>query len=362
MPTAAEVEQLLSRADSLPYGPERVSLVEEAMRLADTVGDDRLAYDTRFAMIEAANWSGHDDRSVVALAWCWGYVDRNGEAPDLYSLLWRQKWVLGALSGFCRVQKQQIVAMEDDFARRLSDAGYNLRPVEDARWGHRLIFGEGEEADHFYERWAATERDAMADCLSCDYDSEAWYRLCRHRNEEALSHAMDLIDKKKPGCQSVPHRTFYKATIALLRLGRIEEARALYPRAMRMIGGKPGHTGEVTAQLLYLLRDGEASKALRQVDRHLAFASDNAHDHTRRNFFAATALVLEAVADKSSRRRKLKLPTEHPLYRDDHTYNTSEIAAWYAAEANELASRFDERNGNTSVSDWLAEMRVLAGM
>jgi hypothetical protein len=84
-----EIDELLSQARALGYGPSRVSLTEEAVHLADTHGDLEQGFRTRMELMEAGTFGGRQDLLLVAFAWCLAQHDREPHRFDSYALLWR---------------------------------------------------------------------------------------------------------------------------------------------------------------------------------------------------------------------------------------------------------------------------------
>ena len=54
---------------------------------------------------------------------------------------------------------------------------------------------------------------------------------------------------------------------------------------------------------------------------------------------------------------KLELPKEFALWREDGCYKAGELAEWFHSQAEEIAGRFDARNG----TKWFAEDLKAAG-
>src|SRR5918993_2726942 len=112
---AAQVDRLLGQADALPYGPTRVELCEEAVRIADLHNDTPLGYRARRELVDAASFGGRPDLLIVAFTWCLAAHDR-GDVTDEseMDLLWRMKWVVGALPKFPEIELATIHEMLDD--------------------------------------------------------------------------------------------------------------------------------------------------------------------------------------------------------------------------------------------------------
>lgn len=62
--TIEQFYELMDRAYDLPHSPEQVALLEEAVRLADSLYDERAGFEARMKLIDAAEWSGFDQQAV----------------------------------------------------------------------------------------------------------------------------------------------------------------------------------------------------------------------------------------------------------------------------------------------------------
>ncbi len=107
--------------------------------------------------------------------------------------------------------------------------------------------------------------------------------------------------------------------------------------------------------LSYLAETGDLAKGLKLVERHLPWALDSFDLEARLDFYGACCRLTRLLSQRKRPRRKLRLPKTFPGYRDDDTYDTGELAAWFQREAEQLARRFDERNGNGYRSSLLEE-------
>src|SRR3954447_9917246 len=122
-----QVERLLVQAGTLPHGPTRVDLCEEAPRIADLHNDPELGYRAREELVEAACFGGRPDLLIVGFSWCLATFDQDPAGGiSAFQLLWRMKWVVGALPKFPEIELATIHRMLDDMERRFRDFGGSL--------------------------------------------------------------------------------------------------------------------------------------------------------------------------------------------------------------------------------------------
>jgi hypothetical protein len=83
--------RLLAGAEGLRDSPEKVAVLEEAVRHADSAGTLELQYGAREGLAEAAYFGGAPDKAIVAYTWCLAQFDRHPGRFNEWRLLWRYK-------------------------------------------------------------------------------------------------------------------------------------------------------------------------------------------------------------------------------------------------------------------------------
>ena len=153
------LEQLMDEAWELPHSPAQVAVLEEAVRIADSLNNVDASVGTRMELVTAATFSGADEKALVAFAWVLAKFDEDPECVDLHSLLWKYKWIISSIAAFPTVSLEKIHKMEADMEARYTAGGFNLRPVHDSRADIALDIGDDKQCLHFFEQWKATPHD-----------------------------------------------------------------------------------------------------------------------------------------------------------------------------------------------------------
>ena len=65
--STADFQQLIWQARALSHGDAKVALLEEAVRMADSLGDVDAGYRGRMKLVEAATFAGHQERGAGRL-------------------------------------------------------------------------------------------------------------------------------------------------------------------------------------------------------------------------------------------------------------------------------------------------------
>ena len=103
-------EILVDQAEELDEGPEKIALVEEAVREADLQRDPYLSFMVRMDLVRAAAFGDAREKAVVAFSWCLAQFDAEPQrygGEQYFHLLWRYKWILGGMAYFPQMSKQQ---------------------------------------------------------------------------------------------------------------------------------------------------------------------------------------------------------------------------------------------------------------
>jgi SAM-dependent methyltransferase len=344
------ITELVQQASRLERtDPAAVSLLEEAARIADTLGDVELGCKIRLDIIDAGCWSGKLDRMIVAFAWCLAQYDRDPSRFSMSSLYWRYKWVVNEAVAFPEIPRAKIEAMLDDMAERYRRANISLRPVHSFRCWAAMVMGDTEAAARHYEAWRESPRDLYANCSACEADERVGYHVWRGADEEALEHAAPILARKL-SCAEVPHRTYGQVLLPLLRLGRTEEAADAHRRGYRLLADNGKLLGSVGGHLAFLALTGNHSRAARVLERYLPHSLEARSRLDAFQFLLDARLFLGQLAASGRTSIRLRLPKSAPVWQKDARYEVAAIDRWLAERAAAIAADFDRRNGNPYTS------------
>ncbi|HEY0320454.1 MAG TPA: hypothetical protein VGC66_05730 [Pyrinomonadaceae bacterium] len=355
---AARVKDLMERSLNLPEGDEKIMMLEEAVRLADTVSDLKLQYQARESFIEAAYFGGVPEKALVAYAWCLAQFDRNPEQFWEWRILWRYKWMVNVICDFPQISKEQIYEMLDDMERRFRESGHGLRAVYKYRYRTERFFGNRREAIRLYRLSEQTVKDDLSDCAACETDERVTFSLYCGQDERALRLAESLIYGREK-CRSVPQRTYSKLLLPLLRLGRREEAWQYYMRGYPMIANDRGMLDYLSEHFVFLSLYGDLNGAARLLEKHYTWTEENTNAYERFMFYRAAWLFLDKALEAGKDTLKLQMPRSFPLYDAGQQYETVRLKEWFEARARELAAKFDQRGGNDYFTSKLLDIEAI---
>jgi hypothetical protein len=345
-----QVEGLLDEASVLEDGPAKVALLEEAVRLADAHGNSGLGYEVRQELIHAATFGGYPEKALVAFTWCLAHCDRAADGQLEHAMLWKYKWVANALPEFPHIALEQIHAVLDDMATRYQRAGMSLRAVYKLRCGLAMGMGDRETARAQHRAWQHAPADAVSDCAACERNHRVKYLFFEGKDEEGLAHAEPILQGRLR-CAEIPHATLARVLLPLVRLGRVEEAMAYHRQGVRLVRRNRSFLRELGLHMIFLALTDNLAHALRLLERHLGWALEKEGEARRFDFIVAARFVLARLQAAGKTVVRLRLPPGFALQRPEGKYEVDELSAWFEADAEDLAARFDARNG----TDWFAQ-------
>lgn len=343
-----DTDTLLEQAQELPHGPERLALVEEAVRAADLAHDGLAGYEARKELIYSADYAGQSEKMLVAFAWCRSYLDAHPEefgAWEQRSLTWFHKWVLIATHHFPQIPLARIQELHADYARRVQALGAGSGTVPYFRMSLAMHRGDHEDARVAFNLWQFARRDHLSDCPACEAQAVASYHRFLGDDAGCVIQVEKMLDQGM-SCAHVPHATHGMVLPALMRLGRWADAQRHHQQGRDLVAGDPDHLRPQARHLEYLsVTDLDA--ALAWYARHLSWAERTSELDDRLDFHLASALLFQQLRHAGRERVPLALPQEVPGHRPDGEYPVDDRSGHHTREATLLAARFDERNGLT---------------
>ena len=356
------IEEIRGQAVRLPHGSARLALLEEAVRLADSLGDVDLAYDLRHLLCETATFSGRSDVLLVAFSWCIAQHDR---APGRFSdflLLWRYKWVVGNVVAFPEVPLPRILQLLEDMERRYREAGSSMHATWKLRRDLYRHMGDRARASEAHARFRKARRDRFSDCIACVAYDDCVYHSSHRRWTRALEAAAPVLDGRL-ACMEQPHITYGRVLIPYLRLGRLDEARDAHRRGYALVKGKPQFVSQQAEHLVFESLVGDPSRAKGMLERHLPDALNAVGGMEPLDFLMAARTWTDRMLGRGVGRLKLRLPAGPPPPDASGASDLERLGGWFLEQARGIADRFDARNGTDAhrrALDGRAELLELA--
>jgi hypothetical protein len=349
-----QICSLMDMSAEMPPGPAKIGLIEEAVRLADVHADEPMGYAIRLELMEAATFGGQADLMLVAFGWCLALADKSPAEYGGFDLLWKYKWVLSNGVEFPQISRVRLESMLEDLHTRFEAFGCGEQPYLQAKRNLHLNFGEPATAMKIQKKLDTLDSDMLSDCQACDQNEIVRMALASGDYSEAIKRAKPILSGEMT-CAEIPQLTIAMLLEPWVLHGDAVEAASRHACNYKAIQNNPGFLRSFADHLGYLVLTDDLKRAAKMVERHLATALQTKQHDPRFRFYVAVLMFITAAQRAGQARVKLKLPTEFPLFDESHAYNLAALAEWFSAEADQLATAFDVRNGNRTFKQYKVE-------
>nr|WP_314870400.1 hypothetical protein [uncultured Campylobacter sp.] len=262
-----------------------------------------------------------------ALMWLTDYIVQNSkenesEYPnfdDFVDCLWKFKWIVSGVAQSSMIEKELIDEVNEAMLFYYEHMELSLAAYYKALMNQNIDMGDAREAKANYELWKKLAKDDMADCEACEASGEIAYLNFVGEHAAALELAAPILSGELT-CAEVPHTTYAPILFSMIKTGKIEEAKALLPKAAATIESNPRVINEIAPLIEIAVRLDERETALNLARKHSTAILEGNDDLNDLRFFIAVS-----------------------AFGDESDYKT----------ALELAGRFDARNQNFYYADYL---------
>ncbi|MCT7350851.1 hypothetical protein N4P33_01465 [Streptomyces sp. 15-116A] len=348
MPTAPqttdELYQALQENDRRPYGRTRTVTAEELVDAAEQFGEPVPLVHALFELQEAYTYGSEPRKSPVVFARLLTLFD---EQPDVFDerlrhmLFWRFKWVANALRQLPEIPLASLRQWQTEMHDRYEKEGLGLQPYYGQ--AYQLAAHIGEDTALAYELWAGRARTRLSDCEACEICERALYHLRAGDDARALA-TWEPVLAGKESCQEEPARSISYALLPLLRTGRTDEARTLHLAGYRGSRRNPSMAGEVGRHLEFCALTGNEARGLELLAENRTLFGEVDSPLDQLDFLTGVEVLLQRVELLGHG----DLPAAGYAGR---TWTVTALRAEVRGRADDLAARFDARNGTTAHTD-----------
>lgn len=342
--TADELYEALEENDRLPHGRARTLAAEELVDAAEQFAEPVPLVHALLELQEAYNYGSEPRKSPVVFARLLTLFD---EQPDVFDermrhvLFWRFKWVASALRSVPEVPLTSLRQWLAEMRGRYERAGLGLHPYYGE--AYRLAAHVGEDATLPYELWAARARTPLSDCEACETCERALHHVGTGDDERALR-VWESVLAGRESCQEEPARSMSYALLPLLRTGRTDRARELHLAGYRGCRRNPSMAGEVGRHLEFCALTGNEARGLELLAENRSLFDEVDSPLDLLAFLTGVEVLLQRVELLGHG----GLPAAGYAGR---TWTAAGLRAEVRGRADELAARFDARNGTTAHAD-----------
>ncbi|MER6285723.1 tetratricopeptide repeat protein [Streptomyces sviceus] len=329
-----------------PEGPARNARAEQLLAEAEKLNIPLAVIEALGHQLKVYNYSSEKAKMFVPFARLLRMWDERPEDFDEYethSLHWVFKWMTAGMLDQPHIPLAAMEKWLGEMEHRYRLAGHSERAVRSAEYSVAAHIGDLERAERAYAAWLAADRDSMADCHACELHEQGWWQAQRGRDEEALELWAPVLEGEFT-CAHEPHAALASSLRPLLRLGRLDEARANHLRGFRLVRSMESMRGAYADHVEFCALSGNEARALELLAERPAYFTDDGHPRSRLDFTAVVALLMDRLTGLGLGER----PVPGPAGR---SWTAAELAVHARGEALALAARFDERNGTAHVSE-----------
>jgi tetratricopeptide (TPR) repeat protein len=348
MPTAIqttdELYQALQENDQRPYGRTRTVTAEELVDAAEQFEEPVPLVHALLELQDAYTYGSEPRKSPVVFARLLTLFD---EQPDVFDdrlrhqLFWRFKWVSNALLQLPEVPLASWRQWLTEMRNRYEKAGLGLQPYYGQ--AYQLATHVGEDTALAYELWAGRTRTRLSDCEACEICERALYHLGAGDDERALR-TWEPVLAGKESCKEEPARSFSYALLPLLRTGHADRARELHLVGYRGCRRNPSMPGEVGRHLEFCALTGNEARGLELLAENRNLFDEVDSPLALLGFLTGVEVLLQRVEHLGHG----ELPAAGYAGR---TWTVSGLRAEVRSRADDLAARFDARNGTPTHTD-----------
>ncbi|MFH9404850.1 tetratricopeptide repeat protein [Streptomyces sp. NPDC017638] len=340
------LRQALAENSEEPEGPARNARAEELLAEAERLDVPLAVIEALGHQLRVYHHSSEKDKMFVPFARLLRMWDERPEDFDEYethSLHWVFKWMSAGMLDQPHIPLDSIEKWLGEMERRYRLAGHSERAVRGAEFSVAAHIGDLPRARRAYAAWLAADRDAMADCPACELRRQGGWQVRCGKDAEALRLWRPVLEGEF-ACAHEPHSVLASSLAPLLRLGRLEEARAHHLRGFRLVRPMESMRAAYADHVEFCALTGNEARGLELLAERPAYFTDTGHPRSGLDFLAVVALLMDRLTERGLGGQQVPGPA-------GRTWTARELAAHAREAATELAARFDHRNGTSAVGD-----------
>ncbi|MEW2066368.1 tetratricopeptide repeat protein [Streptomyces sp. NPDC007346] len=338
-----ELMRALGENGRLPYGRTRTVTAEELVDAAERFDEPVPLIHALLELQEAYTYGSDPRKSPVVFARLLTLFDERPEVFDgrlRHQLFWRFKWVANALRALPEIPLPSLRQWLTEMRDRYEKAGLGLQPYYGQ--AYQLAAHVGEDTTLAYELWAGRRRTPYSDCEACEICERALHHLAAGDDERALEIWAPVLAGKE-SCQEEPARSVSYALLPLLRTGRADRARELHLAGYRACRRNPSMAGEVGRHLEFCALTGNEGRGLELLAENRNLFDEVESPLDRLDLLTGAEVLLSRVESLGHG----DLPVAGYAGRG---WTVAGLCAEVRGQADDLAARFDIRNGTTAQS------------
>ncbi|MFE2020053.1 tetratricopeptide repeat protein [Streptomyces sp. NPDC059499] len=339
----AVIEALRENHDR-PHGPQRTVTAEELVEAAGQFEKPDVLVTALLELMSAYEYTGEYRKSPVVfgrLLTLWDESPEEFSEWEAHQVYWRFKWVATSLLDVPEVSLASVRGWIDETQRRYEKAGHGMQPVAAMRYQVAAHTGAGV-ADA-YDLWVTRPRTELSDCEACETRHLAAHQMDGCDDPGALDTLRPVLDEAI-GCAEEPQMSQALALGALLRSGRLDEARSHHLTGYRRVRGNTGMQAWVGRHLEFCVLSRNEGRGLEILAENRPLFEATGAPLAHLDFLTGVELLLARIVEDGHADTGVAGPP-------GRSWTADELLAHVRAQADPLTAAFDARNGTTAVGD-----------
>ncbi|WP_329224963.1 hypothetical protein OHB07_00990 [Streptomyces sp. NBC_00111] len=340
--TPEAVVEALRENHGRPHGPQHTVTAEELVEAAAQFEKPDVLVTALLELMSAYEFTGECRKSPVVfgrLLKLWDESPEEFSEWEAHQIYWRFKWVATSLIEVPEVSPDSIRGWIDETRRRYEKAGHGMQPV--AALSYHLAAHTGAGVADAYDLWATRPRTELSDCEACETRHLAAHLMYGGDDPGALDTLRPVLDEAV-GCNEEPQMSQALALGALLRCGRLDEARSHHLTGYRRVRGNTGMQAWVGRHLEFCVLSRNEGRGLEILAENRPLFEATGAPLAHLDFLTGVELLLARIVEEGHAGTAVAGPP-------GRSWTADELLVHVRAQADQLTAAFDARNGTTAV-------------
>ena len=326
-------------------GEARLNAIRKAIGEADLAKDLEWQFWFRYDYVEESIFCGDRYFALICfpeLLRLWKENEKLQEDPRIaHSFLIAFKWIVEAAPEFPQISKAEIDSYFREFKKELRRQGKSLSGYYMKRCLFYMHVDKDIAAMCFY-RFLEEPLDDSSDGRSLFYDQQAEYYLYVGEEEKALHAARDIISGKlRSSC--LPQATFHDFIAFYVKRRRFAEAEEYAKKIEHRVNGDP-YYHDIIGTLLTLYAETDPEHAVALFNRNYPDYQASKNPWLRVLFAIGASHLFDRLKADPDMQTGIQAPG---------CSDPAKLGEEIRQAAEELARKFDERNGTDDYTQML---------
>ncbi|MCI8747816.1 MAG: hypothetical protein HFH67_08115 [Lachnospiraceae bacterium] len=343
-------DKLIKNYMRMEHGKARTAAMRYAMEQADLNNDLEYMLYFRMELCDETEWYGNGLDNVTVFPELLAILDNSPASRKIYNMtgdiLWTYESLLSVCTDYYQVSLEDCINFHNDFKKRWTAYGRGLREPYRMLCGFYINAGYPEKAGKALSVFKTSPMENY-DCTGCAANTELKYYLKINEKEKADMIAMKIEDGTftcgSSLSNSIPRMNKCYLNYYLLH-GEYEKAAEKAYILEHYRSSVIDYKLWASFMCAYVYTN--TGRGLRIYKKHWKdIENEQRPGYMYCSFKDAACFFTGLKRVKGENTVKLPMDSTFPLYNEENIYNIDSIASYYYKKAEDVAKKFDKRNG-----------------